>query len=266
MKKTIYSIPGMDCPSEEQLIRMRLNDLEEVHSLEFDLANRKLSVCHSGNATVVTERLEGLNFGAKLLHSVTTSEIAGDEPDQRRILIQVLAINLFFFLLEMLTGLIANSMGLIADSLDMLADSFVYALALFAVGTTISRKNNVARISGYLQLGLAILGFIEVVRRFIGSEPVPSFMTMIIISLLALTGNALCLYILQKSRSREAHMRASMIFTSNDVIVNIGVIIAGILVFLTTSKYPDLIVGLIVFGFVGKGAFKILRLAGSGRR
>ena len=56
-------------------------------------------------------------------------------------------------------------------------------------------------------------------------------------------------------------MQASMIFTSNDVIVNLGVIVAGGLVYLSNSKYPDLIVGIIVFFIVGQGAFKILKLS-----
>ena len=56
-------------------------------------------------------------------------------------------------------------------------------------------------------------------------------------------------------------MKASMIFTSNDVIVNIGVMLAGGLVYLTNSKYPDLIVGTIVFVIVGQGAYKIFSLS-----
>ncbi|MDX1957192.1 MAG: cation transporter [Leptospiraceae bacterium] len=74
-------------------------------------------------------------------------------------------------------------------------------------------------------------------------------------------GNGLSLYLLQKSKSNEAHMQASMIFTSNDVIVNMGVILAGGLVYLTNSKYPDLIIGTIVFIIVAQGAFKILKLS-----
>jgi Co/Zn/Cd efflux system component len=152
-------------------------------------------------------------------------------------------------------------MGLVADSLDMLADSIVYGLALFAVGGTMTRKKNIAKSAGYFQLTLAVFGFIEVIRRFIGTGTIPAFQTMIIISILALIGNGLCLYLLQKSKSKEAHMQASMIFTSNDVIVNLGVIVAGGLVYLTNSKYPDLIVGTIVFFIVGQGAFKILKLS-----
>ena len=56
-------------------------------------------------------------------------------------------------------------------------------------------------------------------------------------------------------------MQASVIFTSNDVIVNIGVILAGAIVYFTNSKYPDLIVGSIVFILVAKGAIRILKLS-----
>jgi Co/Zn/Cd efflux system component len=84
---------------------------------------------------------------------------------------------------------------------------------------------------------------------------------MIIISFLALTGNAICLYLLQKSKSQETHIQASMIFTSTDVIVNLGVIVAGVVVYLTTSKLPDLIVGTIIFVLVGRGAYRILQLS-----
>ena len=84
---------------------------------------------------------------------------------------------------------------------------------------------------------------------------------MIIISLLALAGNAICLYLLQKSKSQEAHMQASVIFTSTDVVVNLGVIVAGVIVYLTASKLPDLTVGTIVFMLVGRGAYRILQLS-----
>lgn len=151
-------------------------------------------------------------------------------------------------------------MGLVADSLDMLADAVVYGLSLWAIGSAVSRKKKVATSSGYFQIVLALLGLIEVVRRFAENEATPDFRVMIIISLLALLANSVSLYLLQKSKNREAHMRASLIFTSNDVIINIGVIFAGVLVFLTNSKYPDLIVGAIVFLIVIRGAVRILKL------
>jgi Co/Zn/Cd efflux system component len=264
MQKTIFKISKMDCPSEEQMIRMKLADLTNISSLEFDIENRKLTVFHTGSYDPIFQRLDSLNFDTSLIESVSADNFIAtreNKDQERKLLWQVLAINFFFFTLELTTGFISNSMGLVADSLDMLADSLVYGLALFAVGGTTTRKKNIAKSAGYFQLMLAIFGFIEVIRRFLGLEAIPDFQVMIIISMLALIGNGLCLYLLQKSKSKEAHMKASMIFTSNDVIVNLGVIIAGGLVYLTDSKYPDLIVGSIVFFIVGQGAFKILKLS-----
>ena len=254
----------MDCPSEEQMIRMKLADLTNINSLDFDIPNRQLTVFHTENHDQIFQRLDNLKFDTSLIDSVSADNYIAttDNTDrEKKLLWQVLAINFFFFALELTTGFISNSMGLVADSLDMLADSIVYGLALFAVGGTMTRKKNIAKSAGYFQLTLAVVGFIEVVRRFVGTETIPAFQTMIIISIFALIGNGLCLYLLQKSKSREAHMRASMIFTSNDVIVNVGVIIAGGLVFLTKSGYPDLIVGSLVFILVARGAMKILKLS-----
>ena len=151
-------------------------------------------------------------------------------------------------------------MGLVADSLDMLADSFVYALSLFADGGTLAIKKRISTLAGLFQITLAIIGFVEVIRRFIGVADIPNFSTMIGVSILALIANTICLYILQKSKSKEAHMQASMIFTSNDVIINLGVIIAGVLVILLNSNKPDLIVGAIVFVLVIHGEIRILKL------
>jgi Co/Zn/Cd efflux system component len=152
-------------------------------------------------------------------------------------------------------------MGLVADSLDMLADSFVYGISLFAVGGTVIKKKRIAKTAGYFQIALAVIGFIEVLRRFFGEEKLPNFSTMIIVSIFALIANGICLYILQKSKSKEeAHMKASMIFTSNDVIINLGVISAGLLVNWLDSSKPDLIIGTIVFVLVIQGAIRILKL------
>lgn len=176
-------------------------------------------------------------------------------------LLAVLLINAGLFVGEMVAGLLASSMGLVADSLDMLADALVYTGALLVHSQGPSAKARVARFSGYLQLLLACFGFAEVVRRFIGGEGVPDYRTMILVSLVALIGNAACLVLLRRMKSGEAHIRASVIFTNNDVIINVGVIVAGLLVLLTGSKVPDLTAGAIVFAIVLRGAWKILRIA-----
>lgn len=253
----------MDCPSEENLIRMKLEGITVIMKLEFDLENRNLIVYHSEENHEIQMRLEELNMGARLSGTCILEEnqdVSENHNVQAKLLWSVLIINLSFFLIEMGAGLFSRSMGLVADSLDMLADSFVYGLSLWAVGSTVIRKKKVARLSGYFQFSLALLGLVEVIRRFIGLELMPDYRTMIVVSGFALIANSVCLYLLQKSKSRETHIRASMIFTSNDVIINSGVIMAGVLVLLTESKYPDLVVGSIVFMIVIRGALRILKL------
>jgi len=262
MEKTIFEISKMDCPSEETLIRLKLNEISSIKNLDFDIPNRILSVIHSGEIDRIEHSINELNLGARKLSTELTEQSDFSERlNQTKLLWTVLAINFVFFLIEMTTGIISKSMGLLADSLDMLADSFVYGISLFAVSGTLIKKKRIAKIAGYFQITLAVIGFVEVLRRFFGSEKLPDFSTMIIVSIFALIANGICLYLLQKSKSKEeAHMKASMIFTSNDVVINFGVITAGLLVNWLNSNKPDLIVGSIVFIFVIQGALRILKL------
>ncbi|NEV93128.1 cation transporter [Psychroflexus sp. YR1-1] len=253
----------MDCPSEEQMIRMKLENFEEVKQLCFDLSNRKLEVYHTTNVAGIHQAIHELGLKDELKGTEEAElPVAGDdEAQQRKILWWVLGINFTFFVVEMTTGWISSSMGLIADSLDMLADSIVYGLSLLVVGSTAIRKKKVTKASGYFQMILALIGFSEVLRRFFRESETPVFQLMIIVSIFALMGNLISLWLINKNQSKEAHMQASAIFTSNDIIVNAGVMVAGILVYYLNSKWPDLVIGGLVFTVVMQGAFRILKLS-----
>tara|TARA_R110002096_G_scaffold428258_2_gene639717 strand:- start:19022 stop:19549 length:528 start_codon:yes stop_codon:yes gene_type:complete len=162
------------------------------------------------------------------------------------------------FAAEFGLGILADSTGLIADSLDMLADATVYGLSLYAVGRAASVKTNAARLSGYFQIALAIGVFLDIVRRFIfGSEPVSTLMFGV--GLVALAANVACLLLLAKHRKGEVHIRASWIFSKNDVIANLGVMGAGVLVHLTGQKWPDLAIGLLIVIVVFRGGLEITK-------
>ena len=177
---------------------------------------------------------------------------------ERRVLITLMAINGVMFIAEFLLGWLGQSTGLIADSLDMLADALVYATSLYAVSRAASIKRTAARLSGWLQIALACLVLIDVARRgWFGSEPVGAW--MIGVAAVALIANVSCLWLIRKHRDGEVHMRAAWIFSANDVIANAGVILAGVLVLATGSRWPDLVIGLIVALVVLSGGIRILR-------
>lgn len=262
MNKSTFKISKMDCPAEEQLVRMSLEDVQAIEGLTFDLSGRTLDVFHTGDSGPIFQKLDSMALDTTMIGSEESALVPlEDHANERRVLITVLLINFSFFVLNLITGIIAGSMGIVADSLDMLADCLVFALSLFVVGSTIARKKKVATASGYFQLTLAVFGLIEVIRRFLGFGEVPEYRLMIIISALALIGNSVSIYILQKARREEAHMQASYIFLANDVVINFGVIVAGLFVYLTASKFPDLVIGSIIFLIVARGSMRILKLA-----
>lgn len=262
-----FAVRKMDCAAEKQLIKSVLEDKPGIISLNFDMGLRQVDVIHTakpGDIDAVLKRLELDSEQIALTEyqgdaEVLTSSQQARDTDEAKTLRALLAINFVMFGVEIVAGIWAQSAGLIADSLDMLADASVYGVALYAVGRSASLKLMTARATGWLQLALGVGVLIEVIRRFAyGSEPQSLF--MIGIGLMALAANILCLYLLASKKDSGVHMTATWICSSNDVIANAGVILAGILVMLTHSRYPDLVIGLIITAVVLNGSRRILML------
>lgn len=244
---------------------MTLNELTGIQHLEADLAQRRITILHTCQVDILTEKLQSLALGTRLESSEQAEESlvapTSSAHQEKKLLITVLMVNAIFFLIESVIGFLFQSMGLMADALDMLADALVYGMALIVVGKSILHKQRIAQFSGYIQITLAIIGIIEVLRRYMGAESYPSPIAMATMSFLALVGNAYCLWLLQRNNSQEAHMRASLIFSANDVLINIGIIFTALAVWLTGSPLPDLIIGTVVFFLVLRGAWRILQIA-----
>ncbi len=263
-KSDIY-IPKMDCASEEKLVKIALKPLAQVKRIDADLLARSITVYHTESASEILLALKPLNLGSEIRNTSTQDDstvdlVKNDPVDEAKILKILLGINFSMFLVEIIMGWIAQSTGLLADSLDMLADAAVYGISLYAVGKTVAHERRAARTSGFLQIILALGALSEVIRRFfVGSEP--SSGLMMGISALALTANVVSLILLAKHRKGKVHMRASWIFSTNDVLANVSVIVAGALVAITNSPYPDLVIGLIITTIVLRGAYTILKIS-----
>lgn len=158
--------------------------------------------------------------------------------------------------------MLAQSTGVLADAIDMFADAAVYGLSLYAVGREVVHQYRAARFSGIAEFVLAVGVLVEVVRRaFLGSEPVGAL--MMAVSVLALVANVTCMVLLARHRTGGVHLRASWIFSANDVLANLGVITAGGLVIAIGQAWPDLVIGTLVGLLVLTGAVRILRFAKS---
>lgn len=190
----------------------------------------------------------------------TEFELDASNKAERRTLRLVLVINLSQAALAGIVGFFADSTGLMGAALDNLADAGVYIVSLYAVGRSTLAKSRAAHVSGTLLIILGLGLLIEVLRRFIaGGEPagIPMIVTAIINAL----SNLFCIKLLSSHRDKGAHMKASMIFTGNDMIVNLGIVVSGIMVIIFDSPFPDLIIGLIVAGISVKGGIEIFKEA-----
>lgn len=179
---------------------------------------------------------------------------------ERPVLIAVLAITAGLFVAAVVAGLAAESSALLAESIDMLVDSLVFIVALTAVGATAQGRRRSARHIGWLQVTLAGLVILEVTRRALqGSDPQPT--VMLIFGALAMLAKAVTAILLTGVREAGVHVRSAWIFSVNDAVANLGVILAGALVAVTGSAWPDLAMGVAIVVLIGAGAWRILAIS-----
>lgn len=184
--------------------------------------------------------------------------VDSESAQQRRVLLQVLVLNVLLSSGLFVAGISADSSGLIANALDNASDSAVYVISYFAVGGSARRKTVAATVSGVMLFALAVTVVVDAVRRFfVGAEPVSG--TMVTMSVVAAGINLWSLALLKRLRRADVNLRAAQTFSINDFVSNIGVVVAAALVAWTGQFWPDVVVGLAIAAVVGKGGIEILR-------
>ena len=179
------------------------------------------------------------------------------QAEQRRVLIVVLIINAAMFFAEFGAGLVAGSAALMADATDMLGDALVYGVSLYAIARSDRWKAGVAAFKGafILILGLGIL--VNVAIKIQSGVP-PSSSLMLVFGGLALVANLVCLGLLWRFRAQDVNMASTWECSRNDVISNVGVLAAAAMVAVTSSPWPDILIGLAMAAVVLRSAVRVL--------
>ena len=185
---------------------------------------------------------------------------ASRDSARRRVLWTVLAINLVLFVGEFGAGWWGDSSALQADSLDSLGDALVYAMSLWAVGRSLRQRSHVVLLKGGIQALFGIGVLLEVMRRaWLGAEPLAPVMAWA--AGLALVGNLVCFRLLTRFRSDDMNMRSVWLCSRNDAVGTVAVMGAALLVGLTATPWPDLVVAAAMSGLFLSSAVQILRHA-----
>ena len=162
--------------------------------------------------------------------------------EYRRALWVVLAINAGMFLVEATFGVIGGSVALQADALDFLGDAATYGVSLAVLGLALRWRARAALLKGATMglFGFWVLGN-AVAHAMTGH--VPSAPLMGGIGMAALAANVASAMVLFRYRRGDSNRRSVWLCTRNDAIGNVAVVVAGALVFVLESGWPDLVVG-----------------------
>ena len=177
---------------------------------------------------------------------------------QRRVFRVVLWINVGMFLLESVAGILSYSTALLADSVDMLGDAIVYGVSLYAIKRAVIWKARAAILKGAIMAAFGAGVLVQVILK-IYQRLVPSAEVMGMVGVAALAANVLCLLLLWRHRGDDINMRSAWVCSRNDVIGNVGVLVAAAGVSLSGSAWPDIVVGLLVAVVFCRSAIQVLR-------
>jgi Co/Zn/Cd efflux system component len=182
----------------------------------------------------------------------------GISERQRRVLRVVLLINVVMFLAEVIAALVAHSTALLADGVDMLGDAIVYGFSLYVVARAPIWQARGAMLKGLIMAAFGIGVLVEVAFK-IARGIVPATDVMATFGMIALGANVCCLMLLSRHKADDVNMRSAWICSRNDVVANIGVLVAAVAVTLTGSAWPDVAIGLAIAALFGGSAVKVLR-------
>lgn len=190
-------------------------------------------------------------------HEHETLALAARRAETRKVLIAVLAINSVMFFVEFGAGIVASSAALMADSLDMLGDALVYMVSLYALDRSARWQAGTALFKGAFILALGLGVVVQIALKILYGVP-PSSQLMLIFGSLALVANLYCLRLLWSFRADNVNLSSTFECSRNDVLANLGVIVAAGGVAWFQSPWPDIAVAIAIAGLFLRSAGRVI--------
>lgn len=263
-----YRVTGMDCSSCAEKIQSAVAKLEGVDEVRVSIASSMMTVKvddAARRAQAIEATVTGLGYHLDRDRGATTAadddlpkDLGRITAAYRRALWLVVLINVGYGLVETVAGFFAKSQALKADALDFMGDGLITFLGLLAIGWSLAWRARSALIQGLFlaALGMGVLlntGY----RVLILNQPEAELMG--VFGIIALVANVAAALILMPHRAGDANARAVWLFSRNDALGNLAVVVAAGLVFWTKAAWPDLLVAVIISGLFLQSAWSIIR-------
>ncbi|UCE15930.1 MAG: cation transporter [Candidatus Bathyarchaeota archaeon] len=178
-----------------------------------------------------------------------------------------LGITIAFFIVELIGGILTNSLALLTDAWHMLNHIFALVFALIAAWLAL-RPITMKRTYGYYRAeilaaflngiflwAVAVFIFYQAIQRIQQPAPVES-LNMLIIAVLGLLANGLAAVSLSRSKDESLNVRGAFLHVVADTLGSVGAISAGLIMFFTEWYLADplisIMIGVLIFYSSGK--------------
>ena len=262
-----YHVTGMDCSSCAAKVEGAARKVAGVADVKVSIASQIMTLEVDNPAArlpVVEGAVTALGYQLDRV-----PEPSGDDDDKipdlshvtpayKRALWIVVLLNVGYGVVEVVGSFLAGSQALQADSLDFIGDGLISFLGLMAVGWGLAARAKAALLQGVF-LGLLGVGVVASTLYRVFVEHEPQTMLMGGFALVAFVVNVLAAVVLIPHRKGDANMRAVWLFSRNDAIGNLAVVLAAVAVWWLSSPWPDLLVAFAVAGLFLQSAWSIIR-------
>jgi Co/Zn/Cd efflux system component/copper chaperone CopZ len=261
-----YRITGMDCPSCVAKIEGAARKVPGVKDVRVSLTSQLMTLQVDDPASRLPEVERTIS---DLGYKLDRVQFARDDDDRlqdythttpayRRALWIVVLLNVGMGLAEIVAGFVGQSQALKADALDFLGDGTITLLGLIAIGWPIVWRARAAFLQG-LFLGVLGIGVLAATayRVVVLNEPEAEIMGLF--GIMATLVNIAAALVLIPHRAGDANVRAVWLFSRNDAIGNVAVVIAAGLVAWTGTPWPDLAVAAVIAGLFLQSSWSILK-------
>ena len=180
-----------------------------------------------------------------------------------------LIFTLGIFVVEVVGGVVSNSLALLSDASHVFSDAFALALSYLAIKIA-SRPPSLSRTFGYhraevlaalvngvLLLGISLAIFHEAYQRFL-SPPDIRLREMLGVAVLGLGANLFVMFRLREHAHEDINIRGAFLHVVGDTLGSVGVIVGGVAIYLTGNTLADTAVSAFIAAIIAVGALRLV--------
>lgn len=195
------------------------------------------------------------------------SHLVTDGRQQLKVALTIVSV---VIVVEVIGGILSNSLALIGDAGHMLVDALALGMSLFAISIA-RRPATATKTYGYHRVeimaalangaSLALIAayiFYEAYQRFL-KPPTVQTTLMLVVAIIGLIANLAGIWLLRGVRHGSLNVKAAFWHVLGDTISSVGVIAAAIIISLTGWGIVDPIIAVFIGGIILWGAVRLVR-------